>query len=377
MVLDGDTDRLTGQSMLHDEIEMELTAFNKELIVLRQKLDDVVGDTNLLAIHPDTVVEYETLMDRLETVSGNQAKKVKRDVARMKAVYPTIADFAIISNNKRELEKQIDSVRHARISTEFFISDSLSNVSGILVDNSFIMRVDPDVEVDVPTDVHIKIAHTGRLASIVRETHPLAFVDTYVAHNGFRAMDARAATIFLCTFIEIRGADDEDRLYEQTMECSDGSVLNVGGIAGTATPSGGIAPQPTPSGIGSEIGTIPQSVLRATNTYKARCEHYATQETQYRVSVPDYKRCRVGHVDLYARWYDAEDELTAKRVLADAASRGIFAGDFVKGVMSVVALAREVEMVCDLDANLETKSHMCAVGDRMLKFIATNQSLYV
>ena len=82
-------------------------------------------------------------------------------------------------------------------------------------------------------------------------------------------------------------------------------------------------------------------------------------------------------MDLYARWYDVADEAGTKRVLADAASRGVHAGDFVKGVMSVVALAREVEMVCDLDANLETKSHMCAVGDRMLKFIATNQSLYV
>jgi hypothetical protein len=182
----------------------------------------------------------------------------------------------------------------------------------------------------------------------------LAFVDTYVAHNGFRDMDVRSTTLFLCGFIEIRGTD-EDRLHEQTTEFVDGSVLTDNSMS----------------------MLIPPEVISTFNTYKQRCDHYATQETRHRIVVPEYKECRVGHLDLYARWYDAEDEMMAKRVLADAASRGIFAGDFVKGVMSVVALAREVEMVCDLDANLETKSHVCRVGERMLKFIATNQSLYV
>lgn len=341
MVLEGDTERLTDQSMLRDEIEMELKGIDRQLAELEAELV-VGGGVVTSAIPPDILTTYDAAVERLRSVSGNQAKKVRREISRLKATYPAITEHAAQSLAMEETKARIVRGKQYRESTARYIEDSLMRVKDILIGGGFV-------------GVNHRRTHTGHLASIVREMHPLAFIDTYMTHNGFRDMSIRSVTVFLCGFIEIRGSEDEDRLYEHTTECADGSVLNMGDVSSLISPK----------------------VLHAITTYKQRGKHYVTHETRHRIVVPEYKRCRVGHVDLYARWYDASDEATAKRVLADAASRGIAAGDFVKGVMSVVALAREVEMVCDLDANVETKSHMCAVGDHMLKFIATNQSLYV
>jgi superfamily II RNA helicase len=349
MVLEGDTDRLTSQSMLRDEIEMELRGIDRQLAELEAELVVGVaggvggaGGVITSTIPPNILATYDSAVERLLSVSGNQAKKVRREISRLKATHPAITEHAAQSLAREETKARIARGKQYRESTAQYIEDSLARVREVLVEGEFV-------------DANQHRTHKGHLASIVRETHPLAFVDTYVEHDGFRAMDARAAVIFLCGFIEIRGTDGEDRPFEQTTEYADGSMGTDNSVS----------------------AIIPKSTLTAIATYKQRCEHYATEETRHQIVVPEYKRCRVGHVDLYARWYDVADEAGTKRVLADAASRGVHAGDFVKGVMSVVALAREVEMVCDLDANLETKSHMCAVGDHMLKFIATNQSLYV
>ena len=78
-----------------------------------------------------------------------------------------------------------------------------------------------------------------------------------------------------------------------------------------------------------------------------------------------------------ARWFDAEDSETTACILRDATNRGIFVGDFIKGLLRVVNTARELELLCDIDCNLETKSYVNQIPNRILKFIATNQSLYV
>ena len=371
MVLENDTERVIARSMLSDEIDMELRGMDTQLDKLNQEMMYEMAVTNPTNtnIPPNVLESYEVAVGRLLNVSGNQAKKVKRDITRMKAEYPAISELAGRDFIRHEIQIKIDVLSGSRRSTARYIDDSLDCVRTILREAGFLEgspsphtppdAISPDIGNVVGHVTDIACCGGWRnarcMASLIRESHPLAFVDTYMKYNGFRAMDGRAITIFLCAFIEIRGADDEtDRPFETTTECADGSML-----------------------VGDVSTTVPKEVYEVCATYKKRCDHYATQETKYQIVVPDHKRCRVGHIDLFARWYDADDENTARRVLADAASRGIFAGDFVKGVMSVVALAREVEMVCDLDANLETKSHMCAVGDHMLKFIATNQSLYV
>jgi superfamily II DNA/RNA helicase len=353
MILENDTARLTERSMLREEIITELQGIDSQLAVLDTELAAVLEDTaessksGTESIPAEVMLAYETAERRLASVSGNQIRKVKRDMARIKADYPTIGDYTESNAAADELRARIETGRRIRGTTARYIEDSLSRVRLILLGGEFI-----ELRHDSPQH----LTPTGHIASVVRESHPLAFIDTYMAMDGFRGEGVRELTIFLASFIGLRGADDaEDRLYEPTTEYTDGSI----------------------GSIGSGTHSVPISVLRACAEYKSRFEHYATEETKYEISVPEYKQCRIGHIDLYARWYDAADEISAKQVLLSAAARGIFAGDFVKGVMSVVALAREMELVCDLDCNLETKSQLAVVGEGILKFIATNQSLYV
>jgi len=52
-------------------------------------------------------------------------------------------------------------------------------------------------------------------------------------------------------------------------------------------------------------------------------------------------------------------------------------GEFVKAVLKINTIVGELDKICDLIGNVPFKNVLSQVGDITLKYIATNQSLYV
>ena len=75
-------------------------------------------------------------------------------------------------------------------------------------------------------------------------------------------------------------------------------------------------------------------------------------------------------------WCDCETEEECKLVLQRMESEGIFLGDFVKAVLKIVNIAREVEKVA-LMFDLVVMEAVSYVPNVMLKYMVNNQSLYI
>jgi superfamily II RNA helicase len=75
-------------------------------------------------------------------------------------------------------------------------------------------------------------------------------------------------------------------------------------------------------------------------------------------------------------WCDCETEEECKLVLQKMESEGIFLGDFVKAVLKIVNIAREVEKVA-LMFDLAVMEAVSFVPNVMLKYMVNNQSLYI
>lgn len=75
-------------------------------------------------------------------------------------------------------------------------------------------------------------------------------------------------------------------------------------------------------------------------------------------------------------WCDCETEEECKLVLQKMETEGIFLGDFVKAVLKIVNLAREVEKVA-LMFDLVVMEAVSYIPNVMLKYMVNNQSLYI
>jgi len=78
-------------------------------------------------------------------------------------------------------------------------------------------------------------------------------------------------------------------------------------------------------------------------------------------------------IDVAMEWCDCEDESSCKRLLQ---RNRVFLGDFVKGMIKIVNIAREVEKVALFLESplLETVSN---IPNKVLKYMVNNQSLYI
>jgi superfamily II RNA helicase len=103
----------------------------------------------------------------------------------------------------------------------------------------------------------------------------------------------------------------------------------------------------------------------------------------YRISDKEIGDLLEGHdlhydlLDYVEEWYDCENEEMCKLVIQKMErEKGIFLGDFVKAMLKIVNIAREVEKVA-VFLNIPLMEPVSQIPNALLKFMVNNQSLYI
>jgi hypothetical protein len=60
-----------------------------------------------------------------------------------------------------------------------------------------------------------------------------------------------------------------------------------------------------------------------------------------------------------------------------AHEKNIFLGEFVKALIKITNISCELEKICELGGDMELLSKLKQIPEITLKYVATNQSLYV
>jgi hypothetical protein len=87
------------------------------------------------------------------------------------------------------------------------------------------------------------------------------------------------------------------------------------------------------------------------------------------------------HFDLIEymfRWCECEDETECKLILQEVSQeKEVFLGEFVKAILKINNITCELEKVAELIGDIEFLHKLKDVHNKTLKYVATNQSLYV
>jgi len=87
------------------------------------------------------------------------------------------------------------------------------------------------------------------------------------------------------------------------------------------------------------------------------------------------------HYDLLrytSEWCDSQSVEECKLLLQKIAEeKGIFLGEFVKALLKINNISSEMEKIAELTGNIEFLSNLKEIPNITLKYVVTNQSLYV
>jgi hypothetical protein len=76
-------------------------------------------------------------------------------------------------------------------------------------------------------------------------------------------------------------------------------------------------------------------------------------------------------------WYDASDENKCRTILKTVNARGISTGDFVKAVLKICNAVREIADASEMLSYQFLSEKLSEIPGNLLKYIVTNQSLYL
>ena len=83
-------------------------------------------------------------------------------------------------------------------------------------------------------------------------------------------------------------------------------------------------------------------------------------------------------LDYVVKWCDCETAVECKLFLSNLEKeKGIFLGEFVKALLKINNISCEMEKVAELLGEMEFLGKLREIPGLTLKYVATNQSLYV
>jgi hypothetical protein len=123
--------------------------------------------------------------------------------------------------------------------------------------------------------------------------------------------------------------------------------------------------------------TIDSIVIKDIRTIEKRANDYEKRELEANVYSSEVT-FTYDLLDIMEEWCDCQTEVECKRLIQEKiAERNISVGDFTKAILKIVVIVKEFQPIAELLNNLSFLTALKEIEPMVLKYVATNQSLYV
>ena len=169
------------------------------------------------------------------------------------------------------------------------------------------------------------------IALRMNEIHPLIFSDLYIKTNGFECYSTSNLYALLSCFYELKN-DEYPKIQD----------LNIDFIL-------------------------------------QRCTYYQEMETKYELSSMNQYNIQYAMYDYIQTWMNfCDNEQKCIQFINQMKEEsGIFIGDFVKCCLKLIHISHELETICDSLSDYNCLQKVKQGKSQLMKFIMTNQSLYL
>ena len=181
----------------------------------------------------------------------------------------------------------------------------------------------------------------GKNALNIREIHPLIFAKIIELTNYFQEYSPIQMIGFLSTLVDIKVPED--------LRCS------------------------IPITDDSHIRLLMQSTIEFYNEFQ---EMERIMEMDTGLHYEDALQFDI--IDLSMQWTELKNEIECKLFIqTKLQEKEIAIGDFTKAMMKISAICKELSVIAEMNSNIEWLQKLAQVDGLILKYIATNQSLYI
>lgn len=347
------------KSMVTDDLTSKMKHVSSEMEKCKKEVDRLELSFDTMRTSRDILDQYLDLQKNKDNYANKKRKEMEREIQKIKDDHKYVdQDMVTIEKWNKELanvqflQKQYDGLNN-------YINDDVENVLYLLREEKFLETLTSttkvsEVVVDALESENVKIESTvvvsetsvekecltlkGKIASHLREVHCLVFARLLEDGILYKLSTIQLISLFSCfTNISV-----QEGVEDFTPYTDDNVVKDI------------------------------------INTVNSMYNDYQQTEIDYRINTgADYNM----HYDLLnyvGDWTKCEDVDDCKLVLQRLASeKEIFLGEFVKALLKINNIGAEMEKIAEMTGNIEFLSKLREIPNLTLKYVVTNQSLYV
>lgn len=319
-----------GNSMITNDIDKNITFLEREIHELDETILSKKGFLKLLKTPMETIHKYFELNTNKNNLSANKRKKVERELTQL---------IDINKSLKNDIEKyiEIDKLENDRntlssrlTNSKNHIINNVNKVETILQENDFITI----------NDNNKIITEKGIIAAHIKEIHCLMFADLLKTYNYFDELEYyEIAALFSC-FTNISVLED----YRDFTPKTNNMLL--------------------------------KNIINSAQSY---LDNFSNRETYYQIFTGSDYNINFDLINYVVDWCTlGTDEYKCKQILNKTLQeKNIFLGEFIKAILKINNIASECEKLCEYLGHMELLSKLKEIPVNTLKFVATNQSLYI
>jgi superfamily II RNA helicase len=311
--------------MITGDLDDQMKQLYYKMTTLQTELDNINNSMVHIRTPVEVLDEYIQLKQSVQTAVNKKRKEMERKIQNIvdnhRFLNQDLQSYQKISIK----EKEIDQLKCHYNSLQRYFQSGVDNVLQLLSEEQYI-------------ETPLKLTLQGKIASQIREIHCLAFSKLYNSNKLDDLSSKQLVALFSC-FTNVRVLED----YKDNI----------------------------PKSSDKKVNDIVDEVHKLYDDYQ-RKEVARNINTGF-----DYEI----HYDLLnylEEWCDSENVEDCKLVLQKmAGEKEIFLGEFVKALLKINNISSEFEKIAEMTGNIAFLSKLKEIQNMTLKYVVTNQSLYV
>uniref|UniRef100_A0A6C0AVN3 Helicase ATP-binding domain-containing protein n=1 Tax=viral metagenome TaxID=1070528 RepID=A0A6C0AVN3_9ZZZZ len=320
------------RSMMQEDIDNNKKYIDESIEKLELDIQNKEQQIKSLSRVPIEDIEtYNDLNGKIRTLNNKKRKNAERELSTIKEKHGKLFD----NDKKRydefiELKNKLNNSKSSLDQTVNFVVNKCNVIYDLLKSKNYLLSND-----DNSYSLDVK----GTIASHIHESHCLAMTDFIYDHNGLNNLSVDQLVGLFSIFTNIRVSDDIKASYPYCQDILKSKIVKLVDM----------------------------------------CNDYYCFEVNNMIDRPiDIDTITYDIINESMEWCKSEDEAQCKNILQKLNDeKSIFLGEFVKALLKINNMASELETVCETYGNIELLSKLKQIPEKTMKFVATNQSLYV
>ena len=321
-------------SMLSNEIGNQMERLEKEKSDLLEQIKKRENGFQYLRTPRELLEEYHK--DKTDYVMAPKKKKkiLQRKISNTEASYKGLTEDYKKYLEYLDFKQFLETNKKSYKNTTSYVANEISLHIHILQNENFVSG-----QFDGNNYSNLVITNRGLMAANIHEMHPLACVDM-MTNGNLDDLSVEELISVLSIFTPIKISEEEAYV--------DVNHTNVN-----------------------------DKIKKTVKMWKMNLDKYYDIETKYQTNFTDSYNIHYDMCEFMYKWCFAEDEIACKSIYEEAKKYNIYMGEFVKAILKIVNICSELEKAAIVQENVKLLHTVSLVRDKVLKSVATNQSLYV